>query len=144
MALHVTTKMVTRKRKDGSTKRYKYYQLVKSYREGGKVKTKFVAYLGKSPRISRRRAEELGLSIEELSRVKGLRVGTVAIDVKEFLERLRQSPYETGTLADAAHVPGDAIQKMIALAEGPEELVKRIVELIGNGWIIAESKEPKS
>jgi hypothetical protein len=74
MALHVTTKTVTKKLKDGSIKRYKYYQLVRTYRQGGKVRTQFVRYLGKAPRISWSKAEEGGISPEELSRVKDLEV----------------------------------------------------------------------
>jgi len=47
MAEHVGIKIVTKRLKDGTVKRYKYYQLVRTHRERGKHKTKYVRYLGK-------------------------------------------------------------------------------------------------
>ncbi len=76
MSIHVATTFVTKKLKDGSTKRYRYYQLVRSYREGGKAKTKHLAYLGKHPRISEQRAKEAGLDPEGLAGIKGVEVVT--------------------------------------------------------------------
>ncbi len=89
MALHVTTKRVTRKLKDGSTKQHKYYQLVRTYRKEGKVKTEFVAYLGKSPCIDQRRAVRAGISPDELHKVKGLKISTSeGIDWEEVARRV--------------------------------------------------------
>jgi len=47
MAEHVGIKVVTKKLKDGTVRRYKYYQLVKTYRKEGKHRTEYVRYLGK-------------------------------------------------------------------------------------------------
>jgi len=40
-------KVVTKKLKDGRVRRYYYWQLVRVWREGGKVKTEYVKYCGK-------------------------------------------------------------------------------------------------
>jgi len=47
MAEHVGIKVVTKKLKNGTVRRYKYYQLVKTYRKEGKHRTEYVRYLGK-------------------------------------------------------------------------------------------------
>jgi hypothetical protein len=43
----VGVKYVTKKLRDGTIKRYRYYQLVRVQRRGGKVKTEYLQYLGK-------------------------------------------------------------------------------------------------
>ena len=59
--------------------KYTYYYLVKSDREGDKVISRHVAYLGKSKAISAKRAQEiakeLGIKPRELKKVKGLGIG---------------------------------------------------------------------
>jgi len=45
----VTTKIVTKRLASGEVKRYRYYQLVRSFRKGKKVKHKYLRYLGKLP-----------------------------------------------------------------------------------------------
>jgi hypothetical protein len=72
VSLHVVSKVVTRRNKDGSVKQYRYYQLVRSSREGRKVKTEFISYLGKLPFITRRKAAQIGLNLEDLQKVKSL------------------------------------------------------------------------
>jgi len=47
----VGTKIVTKRLKDGTIKRYRYYQLMRTYRQGKKGKTKYLRYLGKDPRL---------------------------------------------------------------------------------------------
>ena len=74
MALHIATKVVVKRPKGGSIKRYKYYQLVRSYHRKGEVRTKYVCYLGKEPCLSQQKAREIGLTPEELEGVEGLNV----------------------------------------------------------------------
>jgi len=45
----LTTKIVTKRLKSGEIKRYRYYQLVKTYRKGKRVKSQYVRYIGKEP-----------------------------------------------------------------------------------------------
>jgi hypothetical protein len=52
----VGVKYVTKKLRDGTIKRYRYYQLVRVQRRGGKVRTEYLQYLGKDrprPKASR-------------------------------------------------------------------------------------------
>ena len=74
MALHVATKVVVKRPKGRPVKRYRYYQLVKSYHRKGLVRTKYVCYLGKEPCLSQQKAREVGLTPEELEGVEGLNV----------------------------------------------------------------------
>ncbi len=58
--------------------KYRYYYLVQGQREGDKVISRHVAYLGKSKAISAKRArkiaKELGVKRSELKKVRGLRI----------------------------------------------------------------------
>jgi formamidopyrimidine-DNA glycosylase len=51
---YVGTKVVTKRLKDGTVKRYRYYQLMRTYRKGKKGKTQYLEYLGKDPHRYRR------------------------------------------------------------------------------------------
>lgn len=58
--------------------KYRYYYLVRSDREGDKVISQHVAYLGKSKAISAKQAyeiaKELGVELAALKKVKRLRI----------------------------------------------------------------------
>jgi len=45
----LTTKIVTKRLKSGEIKRYRYYQLVRTYRKGKAVKSDYIRYIGKEP-----------------------------------------------------------------------------------------------
>lgn len=56
--MFIRAKKVYKKTKKGR-KAYTYYDLVKSYREGDKVRVKFIKHLGKRPVISTELMREL-------------------------------------------------------------------------------------
>lgn len=89
MAIHVITrKVVVRRHQDGTTKKHRHYQLVRTYRENGKYKTEFIASLGESPCISQDRASDLGISLDDLQKVRGLTV--LADDEADWAEVARR------------------------------------------------------
>lgn len=72
--MFIRAKKVYKKTKLGKKKAYTYYDLVKSYREGDKVRVKFIKHLGKKPVISAKLMGELArhpeISKEDLKKLK--------------------------------------------------------------------------
>lgn len=71
--MFIRAKKVYKQTKSGK-KVYTYYDLVKSYREGNKIRTKFIKHLGKKPFLSAELMRELAkhpeISEKELKRLK--------------------------------------------------------------------------
>jgi hypothetical protein len=59
-------------------------------------------------------------------------VKSIPIDKARFFALLRASKYGTGTIAKAAKVHPDEVQKLIALGKGRFPLVRKLEVLIGN------------
>jgi len=55
----------------------------------------------------------------------------VGVDIKKFFEVLSLRKLGTGIIATMASVKPDVIQQLIHFGEGPEELVTKLVELLG-------------
>jgi hypothetical protein len=113
VSLHVVSKVVTRRNRDGSLKQYRYYQLVRSSRKGGKVQTKFLAYLGKAPLISREKAAEIGISLADLQRVKGLQIAAE----------------EEGMMSRNGKAAPSQVERQLSREE-EEQLLKRVWEML--------------
>jgi len=71
--MFIRAKKVYKRTKSG-TKAYTYYDLVKSYRQGDKVRVKFIKHLGKKPIITVKLMKELAkhpeISKEDLKKLK--------------------------------------------------------------------------
>ena len=59
-------------------------------------------------------------------------VKSIPIDKARFFALLRASKYGTGTIAKAAKVHPDEVQKLIALEEGKFPLVRKLEAIIGS------------
>jgi hypothetical protein len=59
-------------------------------------------------------------------------VKSIPIDKARFFALLRASKYGTGTIAKAAKVHPDEVQKLIALEEGKFPLVRKLEAIIGD------------
>ena len=57
---------------------------------------------------------------------------TIPVDREKFLDLLRASPFGTGTLASAAKVHPDEVQRLIAREEGRFPLVRKLEKIIGS------------
>ena len=62
---------------------------------------------------------------------------TIPVDIPKFWELLRSSPYGTGTLAEAAKVHPDEVQRLIAKGKGKFPLVNKLEGLIGSFAVIS-------
>ena len=59
-------------------------------------------------------------------------VKTIPVDIPKFWKLLRASKYGTGTIAKAAKVHPDEVQKLIALGEGKFPLVRKLEAILGD------------
>jgi len=59
-------------------------------------------------------------------------VKTIPVDIPKFWKLLRASKFGTGTLASAAKVHPDAVQRLIALGKCRFPLVRKLEEIIGD------------
>jgi hypothetical protein len=65
----------------------------------------------------------------------------VKIDVAKFLEGMQASKYGTGSVANAARLPNDVVQRLIARGEGAEEDINALALALNSRLFIEGESE---